>query len=31
MEPGELFNRERAELFQADGRLIVADGEEITL
>jgi L-ascorbate metabolism protein UlaG (beta-lactamase superfamily) len=31
MAPGELFNRERAEQFVADGRLIVAAGEEITL
>lgn len=31
MKPGELFNRECAEQFKADGRLIVAAGEEITL
>ncbi len=29
--PGALFDREVAERFQVDGRLIVADGEEITL
>ena len=31
MAPGKLFDRERAEQFEADGRLIIADGEEITL
>ena len=31
MLPGALFDRKRAEQFKADGRLIVADGEEITL
>lgn len=31
MAPGELFSRERAEQFEAKGRLIVADGEEIAL
>lgn len=31
MAPGELFSRERAEQFEAAGRLIVAGGEEITL
>ena len=31
MLPGELFNRERAEQFKAESRLIVAAGEEITL
>lgn len=31
MAPGELFNRERAELFKAEGRLIMADGEEIVI
>ena len=31
MLPGSLFSRERAEQFTAEGRLIVADGEEITL
>lgn len=31
MAPGELFNREIAEEFTADGRLIIAAGEEITL
>jgi len=31
MSPGELFNRERAEQFKAEGRLIIAAGEEITL
>ena len=29
--PGKLFDRERAEQFEADGRLIIADGEEIKL
>lgn len=31
MAPGELFNRKTAEEFRADGRLIVAAGEEISL
>ncbi|MCL2042752.1 MAG: MBL fold metallo-hydrolase [Treponema sp.] len=31
MKPGELFDRERAEAFNAPGKLIVAAGEEITL
>jgi len=31
MAPGELFSRDIAEKFQAEGRLIVAAGEEITL
>ena len=31
MAPGELFNRERAEQFEAKSRLIVAAGEEIRL
>jgi len=31
LAPGELFSRELAEQFEAKGRLIVADGEEITL
>lgn len=31
MAPGKLFSRKRAEKFQADGRLILADGEEIEL
>ena len=31
MAPGKLFDRERAEQFEADGRLIIADGEEIPL
>ena len=31
MAPGKLFDRERAEQFEADGRLILADGEEIEL
>ena len=31
MAPGENFNEERAELFDAENRLIIADGEEITL
>lgn len=31
MAPGKLFDRSRAEEFKAEGRLIVADGEEITL
>ena len=31
MKPGELFDRERAEAFNAPGRLIVAAGEEIEL
>jgi len=31
MSPGENFNRERAELFDVENRLIIADGEEITL
>ena len=31
MAPGRLFDRERAEQFEADGRLIMADGEEIAL
>ena len=31
MKPGELFDRERAEAFDAPGRLIVAAGEEIEL
>jgi len=29
--PGQLFNREKAELFQVEGRLIVAAGEEIEI
>jgi L-ascorbate metabolism protein UlaG (beta-lactamase superfamily) len=31
MKPGKLFDRERAESFQAPGRLILAPGEEIEL
>lgn len=31
MAPGKLFDRARAERFDAPGRLIVADGEEIEL
>ena len=31
MAPGELFSQERAEMFQAEGRLIMAAGEEIAL
>lgn len=31
MAPGKLFDRTRAEQFNAPGRLIVADGEEIEL
>lgn len=31
MAPGRLFDRSRAEQFNAPGRLIVADGEEIEL
>ena len=31
MAPGKLFDRERAELFDVPGRLIVAAGEEIVL
>lgn len=31
MAPGKLFDRTRAEKFNAPGRLIVADGEEIEL
>ena len=31
MAPGKLFDRARAEKFDAPGRLIVADGEEIEL
>ena len=31
IEPGQLFNRERAEQFEAEGRIIVAAGEEIIL
>ncbi len=31
MAPGKLFDRARAEQFDAPGRLIVADGEEIEL
>jgi len=31
MAPGKLFDPERAELFEAEGRLIVAPGEEIEL
>ncbi|MDR2854670.1 MAG: MBL fold metallo-hydrolase, partial [Methanomicrobiales archaeon] len=31
MVPGELFSRERAELFELENRLIIADGEEIIL
>ncbi len=31
MAPGALFDREIAGRFKADGRIIVADGEEITL
>ena len=31
MSPGQNFNRERAELFEVENRLIIADGEEITL
>jgi L-ascorbate metabolism protein UlaG (beta-lactamase superfamily) len=31
MKPGELFDRERAEAFDAPGRRIVAAGEEIEL
>ncbi|MCL1976323.1 MAG: MBL fold metallo-hydrolase [Firmicutes bacterium] len=31
MSPGQLFERGRAEQFQAPGKLIIADGEEIIL
>lgn len=31
MKPGKLFDRKRAESFNAPGRLIVANGEEIVL
>ena len=31
MAPGKLFSRERAEQFEMESRLIVADSEEITL
>ncbi|MDR0951835.1 MAG: MBL fold metallo-hydrolase [Oscillospiraceae bacterium] len=31
MSPGENFSQERAELFDVPNRLIIADGEEITL
>lgn len=31
MAPGKLFDRKRAERFSAEGRLIMADGEEIEL
>ncbi|MCL1835683.1 MAG: MBL fold metallo-hydrolase [Oscillospiraceae bacterium] len=31
MAPGELFNRELADKFEAEGKLILAAGEEITL
>lgn len=31
MVPGGLFDRQRAETFEAQGRIIVADGEEIEL
>ena len=31
LKPGELFDRERAEALNTPNRLIVADGEEITL
>lgn len=31
MAPGELFSKQRAELFQVQNRLIIAAGEEITL
>ncbi|MCL1823506.1 MAG: MBL fold metallo-hydrolase [Oscillospiraceae bacterium] len=31
LSPGENFNRERAELFEAPNRMIIADGEEIIL
>ena len=31
MKPGELFDRERAEAFDAPGKLVVAAGEEIEL
>ncbi|MDR1194545.1 MAG: MBL fold metallo-hydrolase [Peptococcaceae bacterium] len=31
MAPGELFSRQRAELFEAAGRLILAAGEELQL
>jgi L-ascorbate metabolism protein UlaG (beta-lactamase superfamily) len=31
MSPGELFNRERAESFIADGRLILSPGEEFAI
>ena len=31
MSPGENFNSERAELFEVENRLIIADGEEILL
>jgi L-ascorbate metabolism protein UlaG (beta-lactamase superfamily) len=31
MKPGELFDRERAEMFDAPNRLIIAAGEEIEL
>ena len=29
--PGKLFNRERAEAFDVEGKLIIADGEEIVI
>jgi L-ascorbate metabolism protein UlaG (beta-lactamase superfamily) len=31
MAPGKNFDRERAELFDVENRLIIADGEEITI
>ncbi len=31
MSPGENFNRKRAEMFHVKNRLVIADGEEITL
>ena len=31
MAPGELFNRERAELFNGPGKMILEAGEEIPL
>ena len=31
MAPGKLFDRTRAERFNAPGRIIIADGEEIVL
>lgn len=31
MSPGELFNKERTELFKVKGQLILADGEELNI